>query len=545
MNYRYQLSFDTDRLPCLDTDFLVIGSGSAGMRCAIEANQHGNVLLVTKNVVKESNTRYAQGGIAVAMSDDDHLDLHLVDTLDAGAGLCDPTAVAVMVEEGVKRVKELIEWGATFDKCENQKLSFTQEGAHQKRRVLHRGDETGKETTNVLVDYLKRQDRIQVIENCFVVDLLTQDGICYGVLAIIDQVLHAIFAKATILSTGGLGRIYQCTSNPSIATGDGYAIAWRAGCQMVDMEFVQFHPTTLFLTGAPHFLISEAVRGEGGILLNARGEIFMGKYHALKELAPRDIVSRAILTEMELTDAPCVYLDITHHTENYLKNRFPTIYQTCANYGLNISTDLIPVRSGAHFMMGGIATSLFAETNLSGFFACGEAACTKVHGANRLASNSLLECLVFGARAAQSAIQYISQQEEKCSVRLQFKRPALNKNGGQLDSQTVKETLQALMWRHVGIVRNGAELAKVEQLLAELDIDRGQESKIHIPIFECQNMLEVARLITNSAIQRTESRGGHYRNDFPNREDGNWMKHIYLQGEHTSEGFVQLTKEIR
>ena len=544
MNYRYQLSFDTDQLPSMETDFLVIGSGSAGMRSAIEANQHGKVLLVTKNIIKESNTRYAQGGIAAAMGEDDHLDLHVEDTLNAGAGLCDPAAVAVMVEEGVTRVKELIEWGVKFDKNDEQKLSFTQEGAHQKRRVLHRGDETGKETTDVLVDHLKRQEQIQVIENCFVLDLLTKDGICYGALAIIDQVLHTIFAKATILSTGGLGHIYQYTSNPKIATGDGYAIAWRAGCKMVDMEFVQFHPTTLFLDGAPHFLISEAVRGEGGILLNARGEVFMGKYHPLEELAPRDVVSRSILAEMELTDFPCVYLDITHHKEDFIRKRFPKIYQTCAHYGLNISTDLIPVRSGAHFMMGGISTNLFTETNVPGFFACGEAACTKVHGANRLASNSLLECLVFGVRAAQAANRYINRQEIK-PVRLQFKRMNSPKNEKNLDSKSARDALQALMWKHVGIIRDGKELAKVEQLLDQINTDLSEGNEADIPDFEVQNMLDVAKLITKSAIQRTESRGGHYRRDFPEREDQDWIKHIYIWAEHTSEGLIQLAKEVR
>ena len=500
------------------------------MRCAIEANQHGDVLLVTKSAISESNTRYAQGGIAVAMNDDDRLDFHVEDTLQAGVGLCDEAAVRVMVEEGVSRVTELIDWGAEFDKHGDQRLSFTQEGAHQKRRVVHRGDETGKETTNVLVNQLKRQDRIRVIESCFVVDLLTKDGVCHGVLAMIDQVLHVIFSKATILSTGGLGRIYQCTSNPSIATGDGYALAWRAGCQMMDMEFVQFHPTTLFLDGAPHFLISEAVRGEGGTLINSRGEIFMAKYHEREELAPRDVVSRAILNEMELTGTPCVYLDITHLTQDFIKTRFPTIYQTCTHYGLNISTDLIPVRSGAHFMMGGVETNLATETHVPGLFACGEAACTKVHGANRLASNSLLECLVFGARSARSAAQYARHLGASARISTQFEEPVIpaQSQSTKLTPEVTKETIRELMWRHVGIIRNGNELAEVAQQLTDLDTNPSWKTEFNESVFECQNMLDVARLIAKAAIHRTESRGAHYRTDFPNRDDLNWIRHIRL-----------------
>ena len=534
MSRRYLIHFDSAKLPRIDTDFLVVGSGSAGLRAAIEANRHGDVVLITKGALQESSTRYAQGGIAVVMSEDDEISFHVEDTLKAGAGLCNETAVKIMVEEGIERVSELIEWGANFDK-EGENLGFTQEAAHQRRRIVHRGDATGAETTQVLVTHLKKQERIQVIEHAFAVDFMTHDKTCYGVVALINNSLHCIFAKSTILAAGGLGRIYQCTSNPEVATGDGFALAWRAGCEMMDMEFVQFHPTTLFLMGAPHFLISEALRGEGGTLISGRGERFMGKYHDLEELAPRDVVSRAILSEMELTDLPCVYLDITHLSPNFIQNRFPTIYQTCSQYGIDITTDLIPVRPGAHFMMGGVRTNMNAETAIRGLSACGEVACTGVHGANRLASNSLLECIVFGTRAGRTAAEYAGtiDAEMHTNVRIQSDG-GLESSGDEfndtsdptVDVNTAQDIIRELMWKHTGILRSGADLKIVADALATLEqLELGDQ----IEALEFQNMLEVARLITRIAIARTESRGGHYRDDFSERDDTNWRKHLVVR----------------
>ncbi len=534
MSRRYLINFDSAELPRIDTDFLVIGSGSAGLRAAIEANRHGDVVLITKGALQESSTRYAQGGIAVAMSEDDEIGFHVEDTLKAGVGLCNEIAVQIMVEEGIERVSELIQWGANFDK-EGETLGFTQEAAHQRRRIVHRGDATGAETTQVLVTHLKKQKRIQVIEHAFAVDFMTQDNTCYGVAALIDSTLHCIFAKATILAAGGLGRIYQCTSNPEVATGDGFALAWRAGCEMMDMEFVQFHPTTLFLMGAPHFLISEALRGEGGTLISGRGERFMGKYHELEELAPRDVVSRANLSEMELTDSPCVYLDITHLSPNFIQNRFPTIYHTCNQYGIDITTDLIPVRPGAHFMMGGVRTNMNAETGIRGLTACGEVACTGVHGANRLASNSLLECIVFGTRAGKAAAKYAGKLDTQvhASVRIQSNDESESSSdkfndtsNPSVDINTAQEMIRELMWRHAGILRNGGDLKKVADALAPLD---QSISGNQIEALELQNMLEVARLITRIAIARTESRGGHYREDYSERDDTNWRKHLVVR----------------
>ena len=524
MNHRYILQFDSAKLPRINTDFLVIGSGSAGLRAAIEANQYGDVLLMTKSVLKESNTRYAQGGIAVAMNVDDTIDSHVEDTLKAGVGICDETAVQAMVEEGIQRVAELIEWGANFDK-EGDTLGFTMEAAHQRRRVVHRGDATGRETTDVLVGHLEKQKRVQVIENAFAIDFMTDNETCYGVIALIDNVLHWICAKATILAAGGLGRIYQCTSNPEIATGDGFAAAWRAGCEMMDMEFVQFHPTTLFLEGAPHFLISEAVRGEGGVLVNIRGEQFMGKYHEKAELAPRDVVSRAILNEMQLTGFPCVYLDVTHLSPDFIQDRFPTISQTCTHYGLEITRDLIPVRSGAHFMMGGVRTNLNAETNIHGLYACGEVACTAVHGANRLASNSLLECIVFGTRAAKSAVEYAQSINEKDDANIQIRAKNSPTPNEAFDVQSVRDTIQQLMWENVGILRAEVDLKTAHDIWLEMDQERSWKDTEE---FEFQNMLDVAKLITEAASIRTESRGAHYREDYPERDDVHWNKHIVL-----------------
>ena len=526
MNDQYIIQFDSDKLPRIETDFLVIGSGSAGLRAAIEANKHGDVVLITKSVLKESNTRYAQGGIAVAMSEEDTIDAHVEDTLKAGVGLCDETAVQVMVEEGIQRVAELIEWGANFDRDGNT-LGFTMEAAHQRRRIIHRGDATGQETTDVLVNQLNKQERIRIIEHAFAIDLMTQGETCCGAVVLIcassrcdpsgDDQLHCIFAKATIIAAGGLGCIYQCTSNPDVATGDGYALAWRAGCEMIDMEFVQFHPTTLFLTGAPPFLISEAVRGEGGILLNIYGERFMTKYHIKEELAPRDVVSRSILNEMQLTNFPCVYLDITHLPSDFIQQRFPTIYHTCKHYGIDITTDLIPVRSGAHFMMGGIRTNLKAETNIRGLYACGEVACTGVHGANRLASNSLLECIVFGTRAGQAAVEYAQTVNPTDRAKIHSESTAEGRSPTEaFDPESVKETIRELMWNNVGIIREDTDLETTLEALAALDCT---ECHNHIAEFEGQNMLDVAKLVTEAAMHRTESRGAHYRRDFPDPND--------------------------
>ena len=533
-----------------DTDVLIIGSGAAGLRAALAASEHANVTLITKTTLTESNTHYAQGGIAVAMNLDDTIALHIKDTCAAGAGLCDVEAVEMMVSEGIPRVAELLDWGANFD-WEGTLPRFTQEAAHSRRRIVHKGDATGRETTDVLIQRVLNTESIHVLQNTFAIDLLTDaEGIgdgeetvtCYGVTAIVDEETVCIRAKATILATGGLGRIYPCTSNPKVATGDGFAAAWRAGCEMVDMEFVQFHPTTLYLDGAPNFLISEAVRGEGGQLISIRGERFMEKYHEKGELAPRDVVSRAIQIEMELTGFPCVYLDITHKPADFIRERFPTISDTTKHYGLDISVDLIPVRPGAHFMMGGIRTNTDTETNLKGLYACGEVACTGVHGANRLASNSLLECLVYGARAGINAATFAALQSSHPPDMLATGTETSQTLPVGADSTTIeaiKEAIRETLWENVSIERNGEGLeqtfAELQDLTADLgDVPATPEAS-DIVLIETVNMLDVALMITESALARTESRGAHYRADFPTQDDIEWHRRILIKNDNPPE----------
>ena len=523
-----------------DTDVLIIGSGAAGLRAALAASEHANVTLITKTTLTESNTHYAQGGIAVAMNLDDTIALHIEDTCNAGAGLCNVEAVEMMVSEGIPRVGELLDWGANFD-WEGTLPRFTREAAHSRRRIVHKGDATGRETTDVLIQRVLNTERIHVLQNTFAIDLLTDADVtlespetttCYGVTAIVDGQVVCIRAKATILATGGLGQIYPCTSNPKVATGDGFAAAWRAGCEMIDMEFVQFHPTTLFLDGAPNFLISEAVRGEGGKLLSIRGERFMEKYHEKGELAPRDVVSRAIQNEMDLTGFPCVFLDITHKSEDFILERFPTISDTTKRYGLNINMDLIPVRPGAHFMMGGIRTNTDTQTNLKALYACGEVACTGVHGANRLASNSLLECLVYGARAGTNAATFAQSQPDHPST-----IPIPSNVGTSLavpaeNTEPIKDAIREALWEHVSIERNGEDLqethAALQDLMESLGNTLTRPEAADVATVETVNMLNVAVMITRSALARTESRGAHYRADFPTQDDTKWRQRIRI-----------------
>lgn len=534
------------------TDVLIIGSGAAGLRAALAASESADVTLITKTTLKESNTLYAQGGIAVAMNIDDTVDLHVRDTCSAGCGLCDFDVVETMVSEGIPRVQELLDWGANFD-WEGTLPRFTQEAAHSRKRIVHKGDATGRETTDVLVQRVLNTERIRVISDAFAVDLLTdtflvsenEKATCYGVSIIVEGKLISLYAKATILATGGLGRLYPCTSNPEVATGDGFAAAWRAGCEMIDMEFVQFHPTTLFLDGAPNFLISEAVRGEGGRLINIRGERFMDKYHEKGELAPRDIVSRAIQNEMFLTDFPCVYLDITHMSSEFIHERFPTISSTTAHYGLDIGIDLIPVRPGAHFMMGGVRTNADTETNITGLYACGEVACTGVHGANRLASNSLLECLVFGVRAGKNAATYanaLTALVPPSTAKLSCLSPDTIDGMNRDTLLAIREAIRITLWENVAIERDGEglelTLSDLDEIGSEIGLCLSTLTSLHttdVGLCEAVNMLNVAWLITQAALLRTESRGAHYRVDFPEQDNDEWNRRIILLGEKSAE----------
>lgn len=523
---RYLVDIDIQSLPVVDTDVIVIGAGIAGLFTALRSSKHQSVVMITKKSLLDSNTRYAQGGIAAVISADDSPEYHLQDTIMAGAGLCDRTAVDILAHEGPEGVENLIKLGTQFD-VENGEYALTQEGAHSQRRILHaNGDATGFEIVRALSEKVIANSNIDVWDNHFVIDLVTEQGICYGVIVQKSNGERLFLrGKATILCSGGSGQLYRYTTNPEVATADGVAMAYRAGANVRDMEFIQFHPTSLCYPGAPRFLISEAVRGEGAYLRNIKGERFMDKYHEQLELAPRDVVARAIVSEMEESKSTFVYIDITHETEEKIKHRFPTIYKYCLDYGLDLTTDWIPVAPAMHYMMGGVETDMNGETNISRLFACGEVSSTGVHGANRLASNSLSEAIVFGKRI----VDRIALLSPLTTV------PNINFEGDRNIHaiQPVVERrlkLQKVMVRYAGLKRNREGLEKgLEELMRQVTIFNTELTEREE--FEFANMLTSALLVTESALIREESRGGHYRDDFPNRDDENWIKHTVLNRE--------------
>lgn len=514
--------------PVLATDFLIIGSGIAGLFTALKASEHGQVVILTKKTIKDSNTGLAQGGIAAAVNEEDSPFLHLEDTLEAGAGLCDIEAVDVLVREGPDRVRELIEAGAHFD-MKNGSIALAREGAHSKARILHVADTTGEAIRKALAVKCEENPGIKVEEEQFVVDVLTdaEDQECQGVLVYdkLHQRSLVYVARAIIIATGGAGQLYQYTTNPDVATADGMAACYRAGCRLSDMEFIQFHPTVFYSEDNQRFLISEAVRGEGGILLNTEGERFMPRYHELKELAPRDIVSRAILAEMNRTHSNYVYLDMKGIPG--VTERFPNIYRTCLYKGIDLSREYVPVSPAAHYTMGGIRTNTYGETGINGLYACGEAACTGVHGANRLASNSLLEGIVFGHRIIERADEIMYRRQVKmkevldCYDQSWVYEPA----APRWSPAQAKSMLQKVMWDKVGIIRNETDLKAADQTVSNLvnEIKRGADP---LPYFEIINMLTVAHVIIQAALWRKESRGGHFRSDYPERDDIRWHTHM-------------------
>ena len=525
---RYLVSFNSHELPHLFCGVLVIGGGLAGLRSAIEAAKHTDVLLVTKDRLGESNTEHAQGGIAVVLSPGDQFAEHIKDTLDAGQGLCDPEVVKGVVEEGPVRIKEMIEWGAKFD-MENGSLAFTQEGGHGRPRIIHaQGDATGLEVETCVVRKVLATPAIKILEHTFVVDLLTADGACLGaVIADASRGRTMLWAKEVVLASGGCGRVYRETTNPEIATGDGIALAYRAGAEIQDIEFLQFHPTTLYIAGASRALITEAARGEGGILVNAKGERFMPRYHKRVELAPRDVVSRSILREMQRTNTTCVYLDLTHIPKDRLFTRFPGIRDLCASFDIDITVDKIPVRPSAHYMVGGVKVSRDGSTNIANLFTCGETSATGLHGANRLGSNSLLEAVVYGQRSGVEAGRRAAKKKEPIPKRI---NSVLNSpKAVALDLEDVRNSLRSLMWRNVGIERNATMLKEAEKMIDFWCSYVMDKEFNNIKAWELQNMLTVARLITTAADMRQESRGVHYRSDFPHLDNKSWQRHIILR----------------
>ena len=522
------MDFSTEHI---STDFLIIGGGVAGLRAAVELARNGEVLVVTKDAPSESSTEYAQGGVAVALSDEDEISIHFDDTIKAGDGLCIRKAVGTLVEEGPLRIRELIAWGAEFDQ-EGSKLAFTQEAAHSKRRILHaQGDSTGREILRVLIDKVRATGRATKIDFAFTTDLIIEQGRCTG--AVIIQQKQGkeliIRARAVLLATGGAGRLFERTTNPPVATGDGIAMAWRAGAELMDLEFVQFHPTALYKPGAPQFLLSEAMRGEGGMLRNIHGLRFMDRYHPARELAPRDIVTRAIHAEMLATGSDHVYLDVTHMFDKYLMWRFPRIYRTCKELGIDISRAPIPVCPAAHYIMGGVKTDLWGATSVPGLFAAGEAACTGVHGANRLASNSLLEGLVYGERAGLGAARYAAKQASPGAPPKRLPKELERKPTGVFtasDVEHIRTSLRKVMWENVGIVRTKKGLTRALKKLREWNRivrnpPRDREA------LELRNMITASLLITRSAQLREGSVGAHYRSDLT-AKGKNWRKRIVM-----------------
>lgn len=488
-------------------DFLVVGAGVAGLRAAINLAERGTVLVVAKDTLEESSTEYAQGGIAVALSDDDNFSLHSQDTSMAGDGLCFPEAVEALVQEGPRRIEELLDWGARFDR-ENGQFLMAREGAHSRSRVLHAGgDSTGREIGRTLYEKARAMPGMTFQSFAAVTDLLLEDGVVTGAVAYDRKTRKRIniHTRAVLLATGGAGQLYINTTNPNVATGDGIGIAYRVGAEISDVEFIQFHPTALFIPGRPRFLLSEALRGEGAVLRNLAGERFMHRYHPMEELAPRDIVSRAIVAEMLATGTTHVLLDLSHKDADWIRNRFPRINETCLQFGIDLATQGAPVHPAAHYIMGGIRTNLDGQTSLRGLYAAGEAACTGVHGANRLASNSLLEGVVFGSRAGEAMVE-------------EALKPKSGKTFG--DEQfplMTKEALQQLAWDGCGIARDAAGINRVLT-----SIDQGGREVIAEPgrkDYERRNLATVLRLVAKAALLREESRGGHYRTDFPNKSD--------------------------
>jgi L-aspartate oxidase len=523
---RYLVAFDPKQLPHYFTDVLILGGGLAGLRAALAVDPELACTVVTKESLEQSSSNYAQGGIAGVLDPEDRFENHIEDTLRAGADFCDPDVVEMVIRDAPRRIAELIELGADFDRVADR-LALGREGGHSHHRIVHAlGDATGREVMRVVIAQVRRRPNVTLRSDTFILDLLTHDGACRGALAF-NATLGKFFlwARQTILCTGGAGQLYRETTNPPVATGDGLAMAYRAGAELRDMEFMQFHPTVLYIAGSSRTLITEAVRGEGAYLVDRHGHRFMPDYDPRGELAPRDIVSQAIAQQMQATHSPCVYLDLSHLDPDHVRRRFPGIAAACAAFDLDITRDRIPVRPGAHYMIGGVTVDLEGRTTLPGLWAAGEVTSSGLHGANRLASNSLLEGLVYGARAGEGASRAARALPAELSA-APLRNEALPPPAEPIDLADIRNSLKSLMWRHVGIRRDGAGLHEARQqvehwsgyvLTHQFDDPAG---------WQLQNMLTVARLMIEAAAQRTESRGVHLRTDFPHPQPEFARRHI-------------------
>jgi L-aspartate oxidase len=559
---RYLVPFHPKRVPHHFADVLIIGGGLAGFRAALAVDPRLTVVLVTKESVEQSSSTYAQGGIASVLDPEDRFENHIEDTLRAGGNLCDREVVEMVVREAPERIRELMEWGADFDRqasgtgfqpleqgqaknlpheqasrpphgqVENlSHLALGREGGHSHHRIVHAlGDATGKEVMRAVIDRARQLPNLQIWNDTFLIDLLTDDGSCRGALAWHPG--HGktlVWAKQTVLCAGGAGQIYRETTNPSVATGDGLAMAYRAGAELRDMEFMQFHPTVLYIAGGNRTLITEAVRGEGAYLLDRDGHRFMPDYDARAELAPRDVVSQAIVSQMEKTRSPCVYLDLSHLDAQHVRRRFPGIAAVCAEFKLDLARDRIPVRPGAHYMVGGVTVDREGRTTLGGLWAAGEVTSSGLHGANRLASNSLLEGLVFGKNAGQGASAAALAQGDDFSL-VPLENPAIDDGGEPLDIADIRNSLKSLMWRSAGIRRDRARLAEARETIATWSQYVLPRQFREPAGWQLQNMLTVAELMVTAALEREESRGVHLRTDFPQSDDTHWRRRIAFRG---------------
>ena len=526
---RYLIDFHPKQLPHYFADVLIIGGGLAGLRAANELSDDVRAIVVTKDRLQESNSNYAQGGIASVWDPEDCFEDHVRDTLAAGGNFCHADVVDMVVREAPKRVAELIHWGTQFDSHQGQ-LMLGREGGHSRHRILHAlGDATGKEIMRAVIDHTRSRANIEIWERAFTIDLLSRAGRCHG--AIIsrgDRQPILLWAKQTILATGGCGQVYRETTNPRVATGDGHALAYRAGAKVRDMEFMQFHPTVLYIAGSSRTLVTEAIRGAGAHLVDCENIRFMADYDARLELAPRDVVSQAIVMQMEKTRHPCVYLSLKHLNPEQVRSEFPGFVASCTKFGLDATQEPIPVRPGAHYMIGGVEVDQFGRTSVGGLWAAGEVTSSGLHGANRLASNSLLEGLVYGVRAGQ-----LASQEAGCGPEEYRALPISSQRNYRLteslDIADIRNSVQSLMWRLVGVQRRADRLSEA---LAQIQA----YSRYVLPhVFdtaegwELQNLLTISHLMCQAALVRTESRGVHMRTDFPESDDANWRQHLVFE----------------